>query len=284
MAEKNKIAYKSSYLRQLAEKIRLKRYAKLNEELERRVQERTSELAEANKELEDEIEHRKKAEAELILNRAQLRNLYLNLDSVSEEERASIAREIHDELGQIMTAIKMDIAWMKAKYSGHEGISEKTSAALNLIDATIKSVRRICTELRPDLLDHLGLGAAIQWQAQEFQNRTGISCEIAVEEDIEVDSYRSLALFRTFQEALTNVLRHAHATKVTASLKRENDKIILEIIDNGKGITEEEISKPNSFGLLAMRERVYPWRGSVSISSSSNGGARIEVILPRMHR
>src|SRR5208337_1993241 len=204
MAEKNKIADKSSYLRRLAEKIRLKRYAKLNEELERRVQERTSELAEANKELEDEIEHRKKAENELRSNRAQLRNLYLNLDSVSEEERASIAREIHDELGQIMTAIKMDIAWMKAKYSAHKGISEKTSATLNLIDATIKSVRRICTELRPDLLDHLGLGAAIQWQAQEFQNRTGISCEIAVEEDIEVDSYRSLALFRTFQEALTN--------------------------------------------------------------------------------
>jgi PAS domain S-box-containing protein len=259
-------------------------FSKLNEELERRVQERTSELEETNKELEDEIEHRKQVEAELISKGTQLRNLYLNLHSASEQERAGIAREIHDELGQIMTVIKMDLAWIKEKYYDHRWISEKTSATMNLIDATIKSVRRICTELRPDVLDHLGLGAAIQWQVKEFQNKTGISCEIAVDEDLELDSDRSIALFRTFQEALTNVSRHANATKVTTSLKGEDDKIILEIIDNGKGITEEEILKPNTFGLLAMRERVYPWRGSVSISSSPNAGTKIEIILPRLYQ
>ena len=121
----------------------------------------------------------------------------------------------------------------------------------------------------------------MQWQAEEFQNRTGIVCAVAVEEGIEVSSDRSTALFRIFQEALTNILRHANATKVTAKLKSKNDNTILEINDNGKGITGEEISKPNSFGLLGMRERVYPWRGSFSISSSPNEGTRIEVILPQ---
>src|SRR5208337_3298910 len=152
-------------------------------------------------------------EAELILNQAQLRNMYINLQSVREEERTDIAREIHDELGQIMTVVKMDIAWIKGQYSDHTEIYEKTSSTLSLIDETIKSGRRICTELRPDLLDHLGLGAAIQWQSEEFQNRTGIVCEAAVEEGIEVNSDRSIALFRIFQEALTNILRHANATK-----------------------------------------------------------------------
>ncbi len=221
-----------------------------------------------------------KAHAELVSNQARLRNLCMNQQYVREEERANIAREIHDELGQIMTAIRMDVSWLKGRYSDHEVVAGKTSAILKLIDTTIKSVRRICTELRPDLLDHLGIGAAIQWQAEEFQDRTGILCEVDVEEGIEVDGDRSIALFRIFQEALTNVLRHANATKVTASLKNVNGPAILKISDNGKGITEEEISKPDSFGLLGMRERVYPWRGRVSINGSADKGTIIEVIIP----
>ncbi len=220
-----------------------------------------------------DITERKKAEE-------QLRNLYLNLQAMREEERAKIAREIHDELGQIMTAIKMDVAWMKRTYSDHKGIFEKTSALLGLIDATIKSIRKICTELRPDILDHLGLMAAIQWQAQEFQNRTGIQCQVDVQDGIKVDSGRSTALFRIFQEALTNVLRHSNATKVIASLKDGNGNVILEVSDNGRGITEEEMLKPDHFGLLGIRERVYPWRGIVSISGRANEGTKIEVILP----
>jgi len=213
-------------------------------------------------------------------NQAQLRNLYINLHSAREEERANITREVHDELGQIMTAIKMDIAWLKEKYSDHKDIFEMSLSTLALLDATIKSVHRICTELRPDILDHLGLGAAIEWQAEEFQKKTGIQCEVAVQEDLEVDGERSTTLFRIFQEALTNVLHHANATKVTASLKGENGKAILEISDNGKGITAKEISKPDSFGLLGMRERVYPWRGKVTIKSNPNQGTIIGVVLP----
>ena len=240
---------------------------------------RTSQLAEVNKELEHEMEHRKKVEAELISNQEQLRNLYLNLQSVREEERANAAREIHDELGQFMIAVKMDIAWLKGKYSDHKEISEKTSSTLNLVNTTIQSVKKICDELRPDILNHLGLGTAMQWQAEEFKKKTGMACEVAMEEGIQFDSARSIALFRIFQEALTNILCHAKATKVTASLKCENDKVILEISDNGKGITEKELSKPESFGLIGIRERVYPWRGSVTISSIPNEGTRIEVVL-----
>lgn len=223
---------------------------------------------------------RKKSEDELRDANTKLRNLYINLQSVREEERTNIAREIHDELGQIMTAIKMDIAWLRGKYCDHKEISEKASSTLNLIDATIKSIKKICTELRPDILEHLGLGAAIQWQAEEFQNRTGIVCEVTVQESTDVGSDRSIALFRIFQEALTNVLRHANATKVIANLKDGDGKVILEISDNGKGITKGEISKPDSFGLLGMQERVYPWRGRVSISGSPDKGTRIEVVLP----
>ncbi len=232
-----------------------------------------SELKKSYKALEDEIDQRKKVEE-------QLRNLYLNLQAMREEERTGIAREIHDELGQIMTAIKMDVAWMNKKYSADETIFEKTLSMLRLIDVTIKSIRKICTELRPGILDHLGLGAAINWQAQEFQNRTGILCKVSIEEDIEVDGDQSTALFRIFQEALTNVMRHADATEVTVSLEDGGDKIKLEVRDNGKGISETAMLKPNSFGLLGMRERVYPWKGIVNILSSLNNGTIIEVILP----
>jgi len=197
-----------------------------------------------------------------------------------EEERASIAREIHDELGQNIAAVRMHVTLIQMECSDRKGIVEKSSEILELIDGTIKSIRRICTELRPDVLDHLGLGAAIEWEAEEFAKRSGIPCKVSMEEDLQMDSDRSIALFRIFQEALTNILLHANSTKVTASLKSENDKIILEISDNGKGITEKEIAKPDSFGLFCMRERVYPWKGGVNISSSPNKGTRIEVILP----
>ncbi|MBF0507005.1 MAG: sensor histidine kinase [Nitrospirae bacterium] len=215
----------------------------------------------------------------LKLHREQLRNLCIKQQVVMEEERANIAREIHDELGQIMAAVRMNVAWIQRECPDRKGIVEKSSEILELIDGTIRSMRRICTELRPDVLDHLGLGAAIQWQAEEFTRRSGIPCEVTAEDGIQVDSDRSIALFRIFQEALTNVMRHAGATKVEASLRHEGGKVILEISDNGKGITKEDISKPGSFGLLGMRERVYPWNGMVTIKGNPDRGTAIEAIL-----
>ncbi len=213
-------------------------------------------------------------------NYDRLRELAVHLQTIREEERANIAREIHDELGQTMTAVKMDLAWLNKKYADHAELFTKTSSTLNLIDDTIQTIKKICTELRPGILDHLGLGAAILWQGQEFQKRTGILFEVDIEEGTEVDGDRSIALFRIFQEALTNIMRHANASKVVASLKEENGKLTLKVTDDGKGITEEEIAKSNSFGLLGMRERVHPWKGNVSISGIPNKGTTITVTLP----
>ncbi len=226
-----------------------------------------------------DITERKKAESGLKHSEEKLRSLYLNLQAMREDERANIAREIHDELGQVMTAIKMDIAWMSRTYADHEGISRKSQSTLNLVDRTIRSIKKICTELRPSILDHLGLEAAIRWQAQEFQDRTDIECTVAVKEDLEVSSDRSVALFRIFQESLTNVMRHANATRVAVSLQQNDGRIVLEVSDNGKGITEEDLSKSNSFGLLGMRERVYPWNGTVDICGAKNDGTTIVVTL-----
>ncbi len=220
-------------------------------------------------------------EAEMNLNMEQLRNLLMRQQHSSERHRENVARAIHDELGQIMAAVRMNVAWIKRECPDRPRIVEKSSETLELIDGSIKSIRKICSELRPDVLDHLGLGAAIEWETEEFVKKSGILCEVTVEGCFQMDSDRSIALFRIFQEALTNILHHANSTKVTARLKGEDDKIVLEISDNGKGITEEDISNPDSFGLLGMRERVYPWRGSVNISSSPDKGTRIEVILPQ---
>jgi PAS domain S-box-containing protein len=230
-------------------------------ELEERVKERTRELADSQE---------------------QLRNLYSHLQSLREEERTNIAREIHDDLGQALTALKMDLSWIAGKLRGdNKGLKEKLHADVDQVDKTIQAVKRVCTELRPGILDHLGIVAAIEWQAEEFQKRTGIKCEVVFDpEDAEVDVDLRTPLFRIFQEALTNVLKHAKATRVKASFKRTRSSIILEITDNGVGIADDDLSKPNSFGLMGMRERVYPWGGKVTVSGVENEGTTVEVIIP----
>ena len=237
-------------------------------------------LEEATEKLE-----RRKADKELKISHEQLRNLAAHLQSAREEERTWIAREIHDELGQTLTAIKMDLSVMDKKVATNQGIetlAELIKADLKLVNETIKTVKRLCTELRPSVLDHLGLGAAIEWQAQEYQKRSGIECKVKlVPDDIIVDGKHSIALFRIFQESLSNVLRHAQATKVTATLSDQGGSIMLEIADNGVGITEEQLSKANSFGLLGMRERVQICNGELRISGSQNAGTTITVIIPK---
>ncbi|HAM51412.1 MAG TPA: hypothetical protein DCP92_12255 [Nitrospiraceae bacterium] len=226
--------------------------------------------------------HFKERRKELATSRVRLRHLYAHQQSLREAERTSVAREIHDNLGQVLTALKMDLSWIAANLpEDNGGLKEKVKADVGHVDKAIQAVKRVCTELRPVILDDLGLGATIEWQADEFQKRTGIKCEVEVNpEDIAVDAELGTSLFRIFQEALTNVLRHAKATKVKASLMRKSSGIMLAIADDGIGITEDQLSKPNSFGLMGMRERVHLWGGKVTIRGVKNKGTTMEVVIP----
>jgi hypothetical protein len=229
-----------------------------------------------------DITERKRVEEEIKESREQMRNLAAHLASVREQERTVISREIHDELGQSLTALKMDLSWLYKKMPRDQALlPRRAKSMLELIDTTIQSVKRISSELRPGLLDDLGLSAAIEWQAEEFQNHTGIRCEVSVEpEDIILDQERSIAIFRIFQEALTNVARHSKATSVRASLKRKGGRLELKVKDNGRGITEEKISDPKSFGLVGIRERARFLNGTVEIRGRQDRGTLITVRIP----
>lgn len=229
-----------------------------------------------------DITDRKRAEEELKKSYEQLRNLSAHLQSVREEERTKIAREIHDELGQALTALKIDISMVVNKlYPDHKLLVEKTGSIIERIDETIQAVKRICTELRPAILDHFGLSAAIEWHAGQFERVTGVKSDISFEpKEIIIDKDLSTAVFRILQEALTNVARHAVATDVKVNLRLKDGKIILEVRDNGKGITEKQISDPESFGLLGIKERANFLGGHVKISSAKNKGTTITVSIP----
>ena len=236
-------------------------------------------LLRSRAELENLVKERTKNMAD---SEEQLRNLYVHLQSLREAERMNVAREIHDDLGQELTALKMDLSWIVSKLpDDHEGLREKLREDVDQVDQTIQAVKRLCTGLRPGVLDHLGLAAALEWQAAEFQKRTGIKCRVVFDpEDIEVDTDLRTPLFRIFQEALTNVLKHAKATEVKASFKLKNSSFMLEITDNGIGIKKEQLSKPTSFGLLGMRERVHPLGGKVTVRGVKNKGTTVEVTIP----
>ena len=229
-----------------------------------------------------DITERKRAEKELRDSREQLRNLSGHLQFVREQERTLIAGEIHDDLGQSLTALKMDISWLAKKLpKDQKPLLEKLEAMAKLTSATLKTVRRISTELRPSLLNHLGLVAAIEWQAEEFQNRTGIGYKITIDpEDITLDEKCSTSIFRIFQETLTNVARHARATRVEVSLKEKAGTLELKVRDNGNGITKEQISDRRSFGLLGMRERANALAGEVEIKGAKGKGTTVMVRIP----
>jgi signal transduction histidine kinase len=225
-----------------------------------------------------------KATTDLKKSHEQLRHLTAHLQSLREEERTNIAREIHDELVQSLIALKMGLSRISTKLSnapGNKAIAEQLTAFIGLVSSTIGTATQICTNLRPPLLDHVGIGAAIEWQCEEFQKRSGVECKVAVASDVlTVNIDIAIALFRVFQEALTNVLKHSQATKVEAALKEEDGKIVLEIQDNGVGITEKKMSKRHSFGLLGMRERLYPFGGTITITGKNKRGTTLTVIIP----
>jgi PAS domain S-box-containing protein len=235
----------------------------------------------------EDITDRKLAEEQLRSSREQLRKLAAHLEIIREDERTKIAREVHDEMGQALTGLKMSLSWMGKKLSeAGDGVPrslflEEITSMSKLADSTIQRVREISTELRPGVLDDLGLTAAIEWQAQEFQTRAGIRCSFTSSPaNITLDQDRSTAVFRILQETLTNVARHANATRVDIRLKENASNLILEVRDNGKGITEREISNSKSLGLLGMRERALFLGGEVNIRGTPGKGTSVRVQIP----
>jgi PAS domain S-box-containing protein len=234
-----------------------------------------------------DVTARQEAGAKLQHSFGQMRALAAHLQSVREEERARVAREIHDELGQAMTAIKMDLAVLARDLPAEQKEpSVRIERSLKLVDETIQAVRRIATELRPGILDDLGLGAAVEWAAEEFQARTGIKCRMSLpDSEIALDQERATALFRIFQETLTNVARHADATEVDVTLARSRDDLSLEVYDNGKGISEENLVEGRSLGILGMRERALLLGGELAISGAPGRGTKVKVRVPAVrHR
>jgi signal transduction histidine kinase len=219
---------------------------------------------------------------ELQLSFEQLRALAARLQSIQEEERKRVAREIHDQLGQALTAIKMDVSSLVRELLGDQKHqSTRASSILKLVDETIQSVRRIATELRPGILDDLGLVATVEWAGEEFEARTGTKCRLDLpEDDIPIDQERATAIFRIFQETLTNIARHADATEVKARLDRKDAGLTLEVHDNGKGIPEEKLRSGTSLGILGMRERAMLLGGDLTITGAPGHGTTVRVRIP----
>ncbi len=226
---------------------------------------------------------KKIAEEETFRSRQQLRNLYHRLENVREEERTRIAREIHDELAQVLTTLKLDLSLLSKKLEVEiPSLRNDTNRILNLIDQTIPSVKKLILDLRPPMLDDLGLREAIQWQGSEFEKKTGIECNIYFDdEDFHLDNDRSTTIFRIFQETLTNVVRHSKAKNLDVFLNQKEDTINLIVKDDGIGIPIENISNGKSLGLLGMRERASVWGGTVDILGEPNNGTTVNIKINR---
>lgn len=233
-----------------------------------------------------DVTARKRYEAGLKKSQAELRSLAGHLESAREAERTRIAREIHDELGQLLTGFKMDLAWLDRKLVAQPEIpraalSEKVRLMTSLLGDMVQCVRRISAELRPGILDDLGLVAAIEWQTKEFQQRTGIRAQVSASAMADTLPREVItALFRVLQESLTNVARHAEAKSVRVKLREENRQIVLQVTDDGRGITETELSKAGAFGLMGMRERILPLSGQCEIQGTPGRGTTVRVSVP----
>lgn len=241
-------------------------------------------LHDMNRMLSAELSERELSEQRLRASEENLRALAARLQSVREEERIAIARDIHDELGQALTALKLDITQL-ARNAPREGpveINARTAGMCTQIDRIINSVRRISSGLRPEVLDEIGLSAAVEWEAREFQRRTGIRCVVDIEKGfVNPDPERSTALFRICQELLTNVARHANATRVGVHLA-DGETLSLKVEDNGRGIQEQEFESPSSLGFIGLRERVLAFGGSIDVKGQDGKGTTVFVSIPNL--
>ena len=232
----------------------------------------------------EDITERRQAQQQLHRHREQLRDLAARLEAARETERTRIAREIHDELGQALTALKIDLTWLRRRLpKPAPELAGKVDGMEAILDDTAGAIQRLATELRPGVLDELGLQAAIQWQAREFETRTGIACrvELAAEHPA-VDASRATAAFRIFQEALTNVARHAGATRVLVRFTLSAQALELRVEDNGRGISEGALSDSRSLGLLGIHERATSLGGIVTITGERGRGTTLTLTLPSL--
>jgi PAS domain S-box-containing protein len=234
-----------------------------------------------------DITHQKETQQQLQRSFVQLRALSQRLEAIREEERSRVAREIHDELGGRLTCLKSDLLYLNGLAPEQEptnrpgALRKKCQSMVQLIDQTIEVVQRIARELRPRMLDELGLMAAIEWQTQEFEKRTGIRCQyISTGQEFAIDRERATALFRICQEALTNVARHARATTVMVRLAKTGDHVLLMVEDNGDGIAAEKIMDMHALGLAGMRERAALLGGECRITGNPGKGTMVMVRIP----
>lgn len=239
--------------------------------LERAVKKRTADMEKANRAL-------KRTAGELMKSEMQLRNLSSNLQLSSEEERKALAREVHDEVGQSLAALKIELSLLKRHMPGKLSSVE---SLIELVDGTIKSVKRIVKELRPELLDELGFVAAMEVYVNDFKKRSGIDCDLQVKtDDVSASPEQSIALFRILQEALTNILRHSGATKLRIKLNEKKGKLFFIIIDNGKGLSREKMESSSSTGIIGMQERALILGGDFSIKGIRGAGTALKICIP----
>src|SRR6266508_1185421 len=233
-----------------------------------------------------DVTERVQAEEALRRSQAELHELASATNSVREQEKSRIARELHDELGQALTALKLDVAWLSERLpAGDAAIAEKLKAMQAMIDGTVAATRRISSDLRPLILDDLGLVPAAEWLVQEFTQRSGIPCELHVgSPELELKDPHATAVFRILQESLTNVARHAKAQRVEVALGRADGTVTLNVRDNGRGFSLDDPRRPNAFGLMGLRERVYLLGGEVRIESEPGRGTSIAVQIPLEER
>jgi signal transduction histidine kinase len=254
-----------------------------NARLEAQIAQRSRQLREAKAVLEREVADRQRTEAKLRSSREQLRNLSARLQMVREAERSRVAREILDGFGQTMSALKMEVAWLRQNLGSGEAerLKQRATGALGMIDGAIRTVRQMAADLHPRILDDLGLAAALEWQTQRFERRTGIRCRFMPGvAEIRIDPDAATAVFRIYEEILSNVTRHALASRVVVTLQPAEGQLILAVRDNGRSITAEEIASPHSLGLIGMRELARSHNGVLEITGQQGKGTTVTLNMP----